>query len=96
MKIRVNHLDYIIYSNKGETNDDIQLYSEIKTLYYYGEQIYKSSSDLNVIYQKHKNDEAGSVLKPLIEELIPYYNSLITPEVFIVVLHLNAEIDCFI
>ena len=33
---------------------------------------------LNSIYQKHSNDESTPVLKLLVEELIPYYKSLIT------------------
>lgn len=33
---------------------------------------------MNQIYQAHLNDESNSVLKPIVEELIPYYKSLMS------------------
>lgn len=88
MKIRNDRTQYMHVLVKGDTDEDVQLYSEKSALYKYGEKLFKNSSDLdeeklNQIYQTHKDDEIGAILKPLIEELIPYYNSLITPEGFI-------------
>ena len=34
---------------------------------------------LKEIYQQHQDDEAGDILKPLIEEFVPYFQNLFTP-----------------
>lgn len=37
---------------------------------------------MNEIYQNHQDDEVNQILKPLFDDLIPYYKSIITPEGF--------------
>lgn len=66
------------------TPKDIQDLANAYDLITHFHYIFTNSEDineekLNQIYQNHLNDESGAVLKPIIEELIPYYKSLITP-----------------
>lgn len=80
----------------GNTDDDVQKYSEFMNLAQYIE-INGLACDvvdvdkLNQIYQNHMNDEVGQVFKPLIEELIPYYKSIDTSEGMIKIMHDFSE-----
>lgn len=95
IKIKINEREILLYKqsekncinlNENEFTDaNIQKYSEKRNLIKYVYDIYECCDEvefdkLEQIYQSHSNDEAGQVLKPLVEELIPYYKTLITTE----------------
>lgn len=66
-------------------DNDPNLYFQLTFLSERSEKLFNNAGDLNddslnQIYDKHKNDEIGQILQPLINDLIPYYKSLITPE----------------
>lgn len=68
----------------GNTQKDIQDFVNAFNLITYFHYIFTNSEDvnegkLNQIYQNHLNDESNAILKPIIDELIPYYKSLISP-----------------
>lgn len=80
-----NSYRFLIQRKLGNTDNDVQKYSEFMNLAQYIDITNMACDEvdvdkLNQIYQNHMNDEAGQILKPLIEELIPYYESINTPE----------------
>ncbi|KAK8848035.1 hypothetical protein M9Y10_019088 [Tritrichomonas musculus] len=91
IKIKINEKEilhikdkesFVIHKNEV-TDDDIQKYSEKKNFEEYCNHIYDCTDEIDYaiieqIYKNHSNDEVGKTLRPLIEELIPYYKSLIT------------------
>lgn len=81
---RDNEANYFC-RREGSTDQSYQDYSEIKNLTSNLYLLYTESGEinfdkLNQIYQSHSSDEAGQALKPFVEELIPYYQSLMKPE----------------
>lgn len=95
IKVKINEREILMYREseknsinlaENELNDtNIQKYAEKRNLIKYIYNVYDCCDEvdfdkLNNIYQNHSNDEAGQILKGLVEELIPYYKSLITAE----------------
>ena len=95
VKVKINEKELLLFSNNERhvmnikedeiNNANVQKYSEKKYLIGYVYDIYESCNEvdfdkLDQIYQNHSGDEAGQILKPLMEVLIPYYKSLITVE----------------
>lgn len=84
MALRSDSNDHAKFSQVGEGDDAVQLYSEMKNLLSYFNKIYKNSvpldeEKLNDLYQAHSNDDSTPILKEFVEEFVPYYKSLSTP-----------------